>query len=418
MSARPRLALPRIATPRLVLTAVVTVASISILGLLMVVVWLSMRANGLPTGALTLDNFRAIIDNPLVSSALRNTAGFALTTVAVAVATGVPLAWLVERTDFGWTRTIYMLMVVRILISGFFTAMGWMFLLHPRIGSLNQWLMDWLSLESAPINIVSVTGMGVVQGLGLSALVFIMVGSSLRAMDAALEESARANGASVWMTFRRVTLPLLHPSRLGATLFVFAIAVAAFDVPLIIGFANRILVFSTMLYVLSNPADTGLPEYGISAAFSTFMIIVALGFSWWYTRVLKRARNFQVITGRGYQPQKIALGRWRAVAWLYVGLYLLATTILPLLMVSWVALQPFVQRPSLDAFDVVSLDNFRNIDWSFVQRGVWNTVKLMILAPTISLALSVCFGWIVVRSRLRMRLAYDYVAFLPQAVPQ
>ena len=55
---------------------------------------------------------------------------------------------------------------------------------------LNQWLMDWFDLHSAPINLVSIVGMGFVQGFGLAGLVFVFTTTSLRSMDGSLEEAA------------------------------------------------------------------------------------------------------------------------------------------------------------------------------------------------------------------------------------
>ncbi|MDQ6945607.1 MAG: ABC transporter permease subunit, partial [Actinomycetota bacterium] len=63
-------------------------------------------------------------------------------------------------------------------------------------------------------------------------------------------------------------------------------------------------------------------------------------------------------------------------------------------------------------------NNFKSLDWDYVLRGVSTTVKLMVLTPTIAVVVSLLFSLVVVRSRLRFRLVYDVVAFLPQAVPQ
>ena len=399
------------------LAAVITLPAILIVGLLVVVVYLSFREGGLPDGALTTGNYSALFHDSQVWEVTRNTIVYLAVTLATALFFGTTLAILVERTDFGWEKTINAAMVLRILIPGFFTAMGWIFLFHPRIGAINQWLMDLLGLSSAPIDIVSLGGMGFVEGLGLSAVVFIMASSSLRSMDGSLEEAARASGASAWTTLRRVTLPLMVPSLLGASLFTATIAASSLDIPLIMGLGDRVFVFSTYLYVATQPAS-GVADYGVPAAFSTFMIVVALGFSWLYTRVLRSTRKYQVVTGKGYRPTTMQLGRLRWLAWLFVGGYFLWSTVLPVLMVAWMSLQPFVLIPSVDALKTASLNNFNTLDWDYVLRGVGTTVKLMLLAPTIAIAFSLAFSVVVVRSRLRFRFVYDIVAFLPQAVPQ
>ena len=55
---------------------------------------------------------------------------------------GLPAAWLVERTDLRAKTLLFTLMAIGLLIPGFAAAMGWLFLLHPRIGLVNQMLMN------------------------------------------------------------------------------------------------------------------------------------------------------------------------------------------------------------------------------------------------------------------------------------
>lgn len=398
------------------LAGLITVPAGCVLGLLALVVYLGFRTQGSLDGTFTLGNLRALFGDAQVWEVVRNTAVYVTVTLAVALFFGTAIALLVERTDFGWGRTIGTVMVLRILIPGFFTAMGWIFLLHPRIGTINQWLMEGFGLAKAPVNIVSLIGMGVVEGLALSALVFTMVSSSLRMLDGTLEEAARASGARPWTVLRHVTLPLIYPSLLGAGLFAGTIAISSLDIPLIMGLSNRIYVFSSYLYVATNPS-AGTPEYGVPAAFSGVMILVGLAFSLWYQRTLRAGRKYQVVSGKSYRPARIVLGRWRWAAWLLVGGYFLWSIVLPMLMVVWISLLPFVQKPSAAAFKVASFDNYRHLDWTFVGRGLETSVKLMVLAPTLAVLMSLAFAFVVVRSRGRHRYVYDLVAFLPQAVP-
>src|SRR5262249_47262250 len=126
--------------------------------------------------AVTLRNFKALFDDPLIYSALLNTVWFTIVTIVTAMGIGSSVAWLVERTDLPGKRLVYMIMTIGLLVPTFFMAMGWVFFLHPRIGMLNRWLMDWLSLDSAPLSIANVVGMGWVEGLGLASMAFMMTG--------------------------------------------------------------------------------------------------------------------------------------------------------------------------------------------------------------------------------------------------
>jgi iron(III) transport system permease protein len=391
------------------------IPSAIIVGLLLLVIWVSFRES-LTASGYTLRHYVNLYTDPFAYNSFLNTMGFTAVSLSVALLLGIPIAWLVERTDVGGKSWITAAMTISVLIPGFFTAMGWLFLAHPRIGMLNQMAMNLFGWQAGPFNIVNVPGMGFVQGLNLASLVFIMTVASLRAMDASLEESAQMSGASFLQTMRHVTLPLAFPGMLAAALYTLTIGISAFDIPLIIGLSNRIFTFSTYLYVKTNPQE-GLPEYGLPAAFATFMVILALLLSWWYSRMLVKARNYQVITGKNYKPKMVQLGRWVVLAWIILGGYILIAKVMPLLLLIWASLLPYLQPPSAAALGLLTFKNFNNLPWPLIQRGLGNTAWLVILAPTIALAISLIFSWVVLRSRSRFRLAFDFVAFLPHAVP-
>src|SRR4029077_17710148 len=129
-------------------------------------------------------------------------------------------------------------MAVGLLIPGFAAAMGWLFLLHPRIGLLNQFLVSAFGLSGPPLNIASIFGMGWGRGLNLAPLAFIMTAAVFRSMDPTLEEAAEVHGAGAWRVIRRITVRLAWPGILAASIYIFMTAFAAFDVPAIIGWGH------------------------------------------------------------------------------------------------------------------------------------------------------------------------------------
>ncbi|SRR5579884_143 len=398
-----------------VLVLLALIPTLMIVGLLAAIGVISVQVS-VTDSTLTMKHYVDLYTDPTAYRTFLNTAIFSLVTLAVALAVGIPIAWLVTRTDLPGKNAILSMMTLGLVIPGFFTAMGWLFMFHPRIGVVNQGLMQVLGLQSAPLSIVSIHGMGIVQGLNLAALVFILTSASLRNMDASLEESAQLSGASFAGVLRRVTLPLAFPGILAAALYTLTIGMGAFDVPAIIGMSNRIFTFSTYIYQSTHPLG-GLPEYGTPAAFSSFMLALALLLSWWYSRVLIQARKYQIVTGKNYKPRIHSLGPWCVAAWLFIGAYLVFAQLLPLLMLAWTALLPYLQVPSPAALSAVTLKNFQTLSWPLVMRGAGHTAVLAVAAPTLVLIASVIFSRVILRSRSRLRLAFDFVAFLPHAVP-
>jgi iron(III) transport system permease protein len=386
-----------------------------IVALLLGTFWMSFRETMLsPT--LTVAHYVELYSDPFAYRALLNSLGFALCTLVVAFLFGVPIAWIAERSDIKGKSAIYALMTLGIFIPSFFSAMGWLFVLHPRIGMVNLWLRGLFGLSEAPFSIINVPGMGLVQGLGLASVVFVLTGASLRSMDASLEEAAQMSGARFGSTLRRILLPLAWPGLLASGLYVFTIAIGAFDVPLVIGMTNRIYTFSTYLYVMSNPLN-GEPRYGLIAAFASFMVVIALLLSWWYSRVLLQSRRYQIVSGKAYRPRLVALGRWRFLAWGFIAFYFLIAKLLPLLMMLWASLLPYFQPFSTKALAALSFSNYQHLNWSLLLRGLMNTAILMVTVPALALAMSLVFSWVVLRTRSRLRVAFDFIAFLPHAVP-
>jgi iron(III) transport system permease protein len=398
--------------------AVVGLVSVLVLLLLATTIWLSFHEGrpGEVASAASLANYAAIFGSSLTYGILANSLGFSLTTTGIALAVGIPAAWLVERTDFHGKGLLFAFMTIGLLIPGFADAMGWLFLLHPRIGLINIWLMRLFGLSQPVFNIASVFGMGCVQGLSLAPVAFIMTAAVFRAMDPALEEAALVSGADRLATFRRVSLRLAWPGVCAAMIYIFTLGFSAFDVPAIIGWSNRVYTFSTYLLFQLRPDDT-LPRFGLAAALATIVIVFAGALSYAYAQMQRQARYYQVVTGKAYRPSELALGRGRFAAWLFLVLYVVLSKLCPIGFLAWASFLPFFQVPSAAAFASLSLRNYDELPWELIAAGLRNTFVLMLLVPTITLLVSFCFSWIVLRTRIKGRAFFDVMAFLPHAIP-
>jgi iron(III) transport system permease protein len=401
-----------------VIGLLVAIATLLVVTLLGFVVWTSFASigGGFANRAFTLANYGAVFNDPIVVRAATNTLAFSAGTVVVAALFGLPLAWLAERTNLPGRSTIAALLTMTLLIPGFFTAMGWLLLFHPRIGVANQLLMHWFGLRNAPLPITNIFGMAWVEGLTLAPVFFIMAAGSFRATDPTFEEAASASGASALELLRRVTLPLMSPAIFAASIFVFTSSLGTFDIPGVIGLSNRILTFSTYLY-LKTSGQNGVPDYGPPAAFGAVVICFAVLLGVVYIRLLARAREFQVVTGKAYHPRLVRLGPFVCLSWMFVGLYLTLAILLPLLIIIWSALLPYYQAPSMNALHLLSFASFSHVPWNLLARGFTNSLVISLVAPTLALVLSLAFSWTILRSKLRGRLLLDGVAFLPHAVP-
>ena len=236
---------------KILLTTIAALPLVLVVLLLGIILWVSFQEDVTRDllGTFTFSHYSSLFGDPAVYQPLFNTLGFTIVTVAVALTFGIPAAWLVERTDLPGKDLVYTLMMLGVLVPGFVSAIGWVFLLHPRIGLINTLLMDLLGLETGPFNIATILGMGWVQGLSLASLSFIMTAATFRALNPTLEEAASVHGIGLGWTLVHVTIPLAFPGILAVAIYIGTIAFGAFEIPAFIGLSNRIITFSTLVYL-------------------------------------------------------------------------------------------------------------------------------------------------------------------------
>ena len=384
---------------------------------LLMIVLMSLRT-GFPGegGPLTLANFIAVYSAPGTYRVLLNTLLFASGTVLVALVFAVPLVWLLMRTDVPLKGTIYVLMTVGILIPVFLRTIAWILLLSPRIGLVNQWATQLFGLDHPLISLYNIPGMAFVQGVSFVPSAFFMLAAAYRTMDPSLEEAAYTGGVSKFQTFLRINIPITLPAIVGVMVYLFMSAIAVFEVPAIIGFPARILVLSALIFTSTNP-PTGLPNYGLAGAYGAVMLLAGLTLAYFYVRLVQHGKKYTVITGRGYRPRQISLGRWKWPALAFAMLYLSMEVFIPFLVLLWASLLPHLQLPSAEAFSQISLNNYQTI-FDYVDALPFvNTAILMFAVPTVTMLLSVFVSWVVVRTQVSFRGSLDTIAFLPHAIP-
>jgi iron(III) transport system permease protein len=384
----------------------------------LIVGWQAFQSSSDAAARYTLDPFREVFSDLFVYKAILNTFVFAAVAVVTAVVCSVPIAWLTERTDLPGRGFIFPLMTLSLLIPGFATAMGWLGLLHEDVGIISRWIASMLSVSQSPININNLFGMGFVEGLSLTGLMFIMIASSFRAMDPSLEESAEAHGLTLAARLRKVTFPLMWPSILAAALYTFTVGFGTFDIPAVIGMGSDIFVFSTLIFELVHP-DGGSVQFNVAAATSFLMFLLALILSYGYMKVVKRSARYSVVTGKGYRPKLIKLNRTQQIGgWGFISIVGLLTVGLPFLSLIWLSLHKNLVLPSLSTLHSASFAAYRELSFSLMGTPITNTLILILVVPTATVAFGLAISWVVVRSRLKgLSEAYDALAFIPHAMP-
>jgi iron(III) transport system permease protein len=132
----------------------------------------------------------------------------AVTVAAVGV--GVPLAWLVTRTDLPGRRFWAVAAALPLVIPSYVAALVLLAAFGPK-GLLQRLLEGPFGVERIP-DIYGFSGAFLALTLATYPYVYVLTAAALRGLDPALEEVSRSLGRSPFTTFRRVTLPVLRPS--------------------------------------------------------------------------------------------------------------------------------------------------------------------------------------------------------------
>jgi iron(III) transport system permease protein len=371
-------------------------------------------------GPFTLENYIVGFSNPLTYEMILNTFIFAGTGTVITVTLAILFAWLTERTDMPLRNLAWTLLLIPMAMPGLLFSIAWVLLVSPRIGVLNIWLRNFLDLfgvelTTGPINIYSMGGMIYLDGLRGVTTVFLIIVGAFRMMDPALEEAARTAGARIHEVLLKVTFPVLLPAILAAFLYSFMSSMESFEAPLVVGMPARIYVYSTMIYFSTRV----VPSYGLGAAFGVSYFLIALVLVYFYQRaVLYRSDRFATITGKGYRPHVIPLGKWRYPALSLFFIYFLFAVVMPLAILVWVSLIPNYRPPTWDQLQELTLTHYwMLLEEEGILRATWNTLLITIATATITVLLAFFVSWIIVRTQIRGRYWLDGLAFLSHSVP-
>jgi molybdate transport system permease protein len=136
---------------------------------------------------------------------------------------GVPLAWLLARTDFPGRRFVRALVTLPLVLPPVVGGVALLLVLG-RNGILGTWLDDTFGY-TLPF---TTTGVVVAEAFVAMPFLVISVEGALRAADPRYEEAAATLGASRWTAFRRVTLPLIAPGVAAGAVLAWARALGEF----------------------------------------------------------------------------------------------------------------------------------------------------------------------------------------------
>ena len=364
-------------------------------------------------GLFTLRYYEQLVSGRFFMPSLINTLIYACGSSVIAIFIGTVQALIVERTNTPGRKLAFLAAIISLGVPHVLYVVAWLLLLG-RAGPVNE-LIESLLNKSQALDVYSLWGMMLIEGVGFVPLTFLLMSSVLRSTDASFEEAAMMSGASPVRAFGSVTLRMSLPALCGLTLLIFVKAFESFEVPALVGLAGNVNVITTMIYQSSRRA--GAPNYGEAGAYSICLVVILLGLMFWQNNLSRHAKRYQTITGKGFRPRVIDLGGWRHVTCaVLVGLFLMVTVV-PVSMLAFTSFQPFYGGVSLEAFGRFSLENYHALfgPGSF-RDSILNTLILGTMTATLVVPFTALCAWLVVR-RSPGAWLIDQIASVPLVFP-
>jgi iron(III) transport system permease protein len=347
-----------------------------------------------------LANYFNFIQNEYFRQVFYNTLFISVIATAGAVIIGTIFAYGMTRTDIP-LKPLFMITAILPMITPPFINAFALILLLGRNGVINVFLDRWLGVKWV---IYGYHGVILSEILTTFPLAYLIISAALSGLDSTLEDSAQDLGAKPWTVLRTVTLPLITPAIMAATLMVFMTNLSAFGAPALLGGGISVLAVESVIQTL------GVLDWGMGTTLSVILLIpsfLLFYFQNWY----RAKRSYVTITGAPAHTE-IRKTPWRAKGPLLAFCLFLSAIILITYLV--IFLGGFSRVWGVDGS--FTLNHYRLV-FTNTLRSITNSVILSSIGAVMATILGLLIAYLLVRQNFLGRKAMDFLGTLPYAVP-
>jgi multiple sugar transport system permease protein len=240
-------------------------------------------------------NFVDIGTDPTVRVAFLNTFGFVIVAVALQLAVSLGLAVLVQSRMPAWLRGFFRsALFFPLILSAASVSLVMAYLFNQDFGLVNRVLgavglpdVPWLTTGYGAATVVVLVY--VWQNFGFSFLLFI---GGLAAIPREVYEASAIDGATGWRQFRNITLPLLSPTMLVASVMAIISALQIFDQPYVLTRGGPGDSTRTAVMVIFESAFQQL-QFGRASAIGIVLTLIIIGVTALQFRLSRRFVFYQ-----------------------------------------------------------------------------------------------------------------------------
>ena len=367
-------------------------------------------------GKFTLSKYIQAYTNPELAGIIVNTIIFVLGSSVVATGLALFLAYLNTRTDIPFKFLFRIISIIPMMIPHILFSVSWVLLLNPSNGLINLFLRQITGFENMAINIYSLPGMILVEGLLDLPIAYLILAPAMESFDIALEESSKVCGGTTMRTLLRVTLPVLRPAILAAFILSIVRSLASFAVPSVIGMPGRIFVLATHIY--QSIATGFAADFGKAAAIGMSVLATSITLIYVYRYLTSESEKYVTISSRGYRPTVIELKGAKYPLFGIVGILSMVLIVLPVLVLFYTSLVPYSMIPSAKAFSMMSWKHWIEVIKDPISLlSLKNSVFLGVVGATLGVTLSIFVAYVIVKVRSQASGILETLSFLSFSFP-
>ena len=343
--------------------------------------------------------------NAVLWGPLKNSFICGFFTVLVSVPLGSVLAWLMIRTDIPGKKILGLLVTVPYMIPSWTKALAWLAMFRNSTSGANGFLAgmgipvpDWLAY--GPIAIV------LCMSMHYYAFSYIMVSGALRSINSELEEMGEIQGASKAQILRHITLPLILPSVLSATVMTISKSIGTYGVPANLG--NRIGYY-TLATKMRTFIDQGPQAVGYSMSIVLVLLAALIIFS--NQRIVGVRKSYATVSGKGGRATLMQLGKAKKPLMLFLMVFLFLAMVVPFFVLIMETFQITTGAgygpDNLTLYNWIGkageIDKYTNYVGIFRNpnffSAFWNTIRLTLIASILTAICGQFLGYISSRGR-------------------
>jgi spermidine/putrescine transport system permease protein len=216
---------------------------------------------------------------PLYRETFQESLLLAFSTTILCILFGYPMGYFMSRLGARWKKRLMLLITIPFWVSALLRLYGWIIVFQSN-GVLDKLLMG-VGLTDKPLKLLY-SYPAVLVGMTYALLPFMVLAvySSAEKMDWHLVEASRDLGASKFMAFRTVILPMTLPGLLSGIILTFIPSMGLFFIAEILG-GNKIVLVGTVIQEQMT-RGRNLP---FAAAMSTVLLILTTLFMAIYRKI-------------------------------------------------------------------------------------------------------------------------------------